>query len=421
MRSDLMRWVLAAILMAGLTEDAIAAEECYLTEKVCSEPSETRVINGVVLSRDCWAYKNVYTCLTKSDDSEDGCSTLNVAERSYQCDKRSYACDESMLALNGTYKCLHETETWQCTNKVTLPEVNAEWTGQETVYDERIDASTCQAYAADSTCHKSGRTCSESGKLASGYGDCTQTYQCNTREVTACTDLKAAGCTETTAPACEDGSSDCLYKTGTLSCAYTQATSSGNYVSIIPSTVDTRDYEVTETTTVAISGTSVTPSADCLAIVNGALDSGCKETVSVCSEKGGRKVINGRAYYERCWAYTKTFTCEARDFSTCGQLETNAVTNLCTLKSETCDTMDESTGTCLLKTKVYSCSENVSAGEGELMTESTVLSGYETTDGCSTEESDSTCNLVSDTCEALSSEGDGVCLQKRRVYKCKGN
>lgn len=412
---------IAGVVLFAVSLVAHAEEECFLVEKVCTEPAETRRINGSYFSRDCWAYKNVYTCITKSDASEDGCSTLNAASQSYACDKTSYACDESMLALNGTFKCLHETENWQCTNKVTLPAVNAEWTGKETVYDERIDSTTCQAFAADASCVKGERTCSESGKLADGYGECTQTYKCNGRYITACTALKNAGCTETAAPACEDGSDTCGYKVGTMSCEGIEQ-SDGTGVSRIPAVLSTDDYTVTATTYPGgVERTTVVSTSDCLAYNNGVLDSGCTETSSVCSVKGGPQVINGKVYFERCWGYTKLYTCVIRDFSSCGQLETNAVTNLCTLKSETCESTDEATGTCLLKTKVYSCSDKASAGEGVLTGAASVFAGYETNDGCATEEKDSTCQLVGETCESYSSEGDGVCVQSRRVYKCKGS
>ena len=409
--------VLAMLLVAGFPALA-AAEDCFLMERECTEPAETRVINGVSVTRDCWAYRDVYSCLTKSADSEDGCSTLNAAAKSYQCDKTSYACDKSLLALNGAYRCLHETETWQCSGQtITLPSVNAEWTGKEIAYDERIDANTCQAYAADAACVKSERTCSQEGKLADGYGDCTQTYLCQGRKRTACTDLQAAGCTQIAAPACADGTASCLTKTGTVSCAGVKK-ASGFYASIIPSTVDARDYTVTSTATTS-DGSPKMNTDDCLAYADGTLDSGCTEAASTCTEKGGIKKINGRAYYQKCWGYSKTYNCSARDYSTCGALEASAVASLCSLVSESCSSTDATTGDCILRTKIYKCSERAAVGEAVLKGSESVLAGYQTADGCASEKSDSTCQLAEESCEAYSSAGDGTCVQKRLVYQCQ--
>ena len=67
-------WI--ALILAGVAFSAAA--ECMKTGSVCVEPGGTRIVNGIPVTRECWAGEDEYTCLTE-DAGVDGCATLNAA------------------------------------------------------------------------------------------------------------------------------------------------------------------------------------------------------------------------------------------------------------------------------------------------------------------------------------------------------
>lgn len=401
--------ILSLIIVMTISQQVLA-EECLLVDKECVEQGETRNINGVNVYKDCWAYKNIYSCLTELDESQDGCRTLNNAHIKNKCDPVKRECDESVLSLNGIYKCLNEAENWVCDEKIELPENNAEWTGKEVVYDERIETSDCGTLAKTSGCTKTNRKCSEEGKLAEGYGNCEQYYECGGVEISACDTLKNVGCTEEMAPTCPTEGTACAMKEGLVKC-------SGDRGSIIPKYLDANFYKIIDSKAENVGSPAVVTS-DCLAYIDGQLDSGCKQTSSKCTDKGGIKKINGRTYYERCWGYTRQFACSAREYSTCGSLETSSIVGGCKLSDDVC-VAESDDGKCLEREKIYLCDTNLKFNDAILVGTQHLLNGYGEYNGCQTEIKDENCNLISSECEAFSSNGDGVCIQYRYQYKCK--
>ena len=401
--------ILNIIILITISQQALA-EECLLVGKECVDLGGTRDINGVSVYKDCWAYKNIYSCLTEQDESQDGCRTLNDAHIKNKCDPVKRKCEDSILSLNGVYRCLNEEENWVCDDKIELPESNAEWVGKELTYDERIETSDCGDLAKTSGCTKTKRKCSKEGKLAEGYGDCEQYYDCGGVEISACSTLKNAGCTEETAPVCPNNETACAMKEGQVKCL-------GDRGSIIPKYLNTNFYTVIDSKAENV-GAPAMVTSDCLAYVDGKLDSDCKQTTTACTEKGGIKTINGRTYYERCWGYTKQFTCSAREYSTCGSLESSSIVGGCKLSEDTC-VNESSDGKCLEKEKIYLCNTNLNFSDAVLVGTQHVLNGYGEYNGCEKEIADENCNLMSSECEAFSANGDGVCIQYRYQYKCK--
>lgn len=62
------------------TETALASgsesEQCVAVGEVCIEPAGTRMINGIAVTRDCWAKRTTYECLKPTSNTTNGCDPL---------------------------------------------------------------------------------------------------------------------------------------------------------------------------------------------------------------------------------------------------------------------------------------------------------------------------------------------------------
>lgn len=372
-----------------LAATAAAAGECVKTGTVCVEAGGTRLVDGIPVTRDCWSERDTYACL-EEDSTESGCAAFESAPEAAACTLAEATCDAKVTdADTGLQYCLSETQRWHCKEKIDLPSTNAAWESEGPVTIEAEDASACAALAADSTCRRISRTCS-----GSGADNCTVTYECDAVAATACSQLAAAGCKETQAPACADGGSDCRVKTGEMVCE-------GDLPEVEGATV-------TLDAVTSVSGTEVN-AASCAP----AASARCQEVTSVCSEKGGRKVINGRVYYERCWAYTKTYECSHPAASTCDGLAAAG----CEMVEEACSEA-AADGTCLTTTRRYRCAGTAGAEEADYEGSDKTPDGTVTVSSCAAVESDEACSLKSERCLAQDASDATKCREREMTYVC---
>ena len=365
-----------------------AAAHCVKTGTVCVEAGGTRLVDGIPVTRDCWSERETWACLTE-DAGVNGCGTLEAAPEEAACRQAAAVCRESVSdAETGETTCLIWDEAWQCEKKIELPAENAQWKGEGTAAVETEDDSACRAMAEDDSCVRTGRECRGS--------DCTVTYECGGLDANACAELAAAGCTETKAPACPAGETDCRVKTGEVTCT-------GEVPEIEGSTITAEKVENT--------GAPAMSTAECAAAANAA----CRETSSRCTEKGGIRVINGRTYYERCWGYTKTYECSVAADSTCGGLETAG----CTVTDETCEATDAA-GVCTAVKRTYRCAETPDAGDADYAGEDKLPAGTVTVSDCAAVKDDAGCTLESSACLKTDSEKPDTCLEMEFQYRCGG-
>ncbi len=379
-------------LLVGLALAAAlpAAAQCVKTDTVCVEAGGTRLVNGVPVTRDCWSERDTYSCL-EEDATENGCAAFESAPSSAACSLAETLCSETVTdADTGVSYCLSETQRWQCTEKIALPAVNAQWESEGPVVMETEDASACATLAAESTCRRVSRSCS-----GSDASNCTVTYECEAVNATACTQLAAAGCTQTKAPACSEGD-DCRVKTGEMVCT-------GELPEVEGATV-TADSVSTDRTT-EVSTASCAPASD----------SRCREVSSVCSEKGGPKVINGKVYFERCWGYTKTYECSTSASDTCSGLAAAG----CEVIEEACSET-ASDGTCLTTTRRYRCAGTTGAAGAEYEGADKLPDGEIAVSDCAGLVLDDGCELVSEACLAQDAADPAKCAQRQYVYRCGG-
>lgn len=82
--------------------------ECALSNKVCIEGAETRVINGLPVYKDCWKYKEEFACLSGNEVST--CDSINtetcsVSKRECLLTDSAGTCTSEVV----TYSCKHKT------------------------------------------------------------------------------------------------------------------------------------------------------------------------------------------------------------------------------------------------------------------------------------------------------------------------
>ncbi len=95
-------WIAATLLVFAASAQA---GDCQKTASVCVEGPETRNISGLVVTRDCWRYRDTYTCLDQS--LTDDCQAL----RDQGCSQTGSACVDTS-DLDGT--CTLFEQTYRC-------------------------------------------------------------------------------------------------------------------------------------------------------------------------------------------------------------------------------------------------------------------------------------------------------------------
>jgi len=90
----------------GGLEGELANGLCAQPTRTCTQPAETRIINGMSAYRDCWAFENTYECAAPSTTEEDYCGEL----RDRGCSQISSQCTGTLN--NGL--CESYEQTYQC-------------------------------------------------------------------------------------------------------------------------------------------------------------------------------------------------------------------------------------------------------------------------------------------------------------------
>lgn len=378
-----------ALLLFGfvaihLPAAAAENEECVVTSRVCVEPGETRLIDGVPVTRECWSWRETYACLTPDTESVDGCSTLQAdADENGPggCELRARTCSQEVADTEGNTVCLAYEETWACDVKIELPAVNAEWTNSTVETEEIVDESQCGSLLDRADCTKGEVQCTQEG--------CKRLFHCGAKEANGCSALEAGGCTITKEPVCDETlDATCTLKAG-------QAICKGD---LPEGVVEAGDASIEDETTVNV-GSPTPDVTTCTELAAQKEDAGmhCTQISQTCVDKDPAiRVINGVPYRASCWGYERVYRCERTEpASTCGGLE----------KTEGCDEVERScvksdeTG-CVEERVVYNCGrvEEVDAEDAELVESVDVITGIVEVDTCSELEASDTCRKTAEVC-----------------------
>ena len=98
--------LLIATLALGVPLLASAAPDCEKLSEICAEPNETRVINGLAVTRSCWRYEGRYRCATGETEEEPYCQEL----RDRGCSQVDSTCTDRLA--DGT--CNEFEQTYRC-------------------------------------------------------------------------------------------------------------------------------------------------------------------------------------------------------------------------------------------------------------------------------------------------------------------
>lgn len=124
--------------------DLLAAEHCEIKSNSCIEGRETRTINGVEVTNDCWKYSTVYSCY----DNEvffDSCTSL---QSNNLCQQSSAT--NCILQDSGT--CIKYESGYTCDSQFAVTEGITLIDTIKEISNEYIDSSACDIYADNSQC-----------------------------------------------------------------------------------------------------------------------------------------------------------------------------------------------------------------------------------------------------------------------------
>lgn len=385
-RSRVRAALLLGALIASVHLPASAAgnEECVVTSRVCVEPGETRLVDGVPVTRDCWSWRETYACLSPDTESVDGCSTLRAdAEESGpgKCVLREKTCAKEIADAEGGTVCLAYKQTWACDVRIELPPVNAEWTKSTVESEESVDESQCGSLNARVDCTKGEVRCTQKG--------CERLFYCAEKVADGCSILEAGGCTITQKPVCSEAlDATCTLKVGEAVCR-------GD---LPEGVVEAGNASVEDETTVNV-GAPMPDVKGCTELVSQKSDEGmrCTQISQVCVDKNPPvRVINGVPYRAACWGYERVYRCERTEpASTCGGLQQ---TEGCEEIERVCIKSGENG--CEKERVVYNCGrvQDVDPKDAELIESVDVITGVVEVDTCGELQENKICRKTAEVC-----------------------
>jgi conjugal transfer mating pair stabilization protein TraN len=164
---------------------------CRLAANVCVEPGGTRNIAGLPVYKDCWAWRETYTCIAQNYANY--CIPLRQTPGCTEAANRclSYAWDNSCNGYERTFRCDGRMGE-------PLPANVTHLDTQYTIVTDRLDTARCDPYKKNPNCTLAEKVCLQPAetRVIDGlpvYKDCwewRETYTCITSTLTSdCGDL----------------------------------------------------------------------------------------------------------------------------------------------------------------------------------------------------------------------------------------
>lgn len=400
----------AAFILTAAAQAALAIQ-CTEVSKVCID-SEDRLINGVLVHKDCWKYERTFECL-RPNPNKDGCSESSLPEG---CRIIKTGCSDGISSID---ECPEVEARISCTKRPEGPLISEV---EERILIERNETVEPEV-PEDSGCRVASRTCLESGvrdiPVENEPGRTVPHHEACWREALqvscpseadalSCEKLEAAGCERISEKTCEEEVDGVCIRF-----SYSYLCRGG--------AVEGDDIEVGDPEE-APDGTIEVDKSDCEAKLKEEADKGSK--CEKLSEECTKTNEDGE-----CLEFTLAYSCERSARSTCSELEELAGTGDCRLEKEECTGYED--GACSRTKFIYSCGTRVDPnnppGEAELVDKTEIIEA-EPVDTCTGRVDPQDCRESSRTC--TSGPGirlvDGVpvykdCWQTSISYVCRSS
>ncbi|WP_080034391.1 conjugal transfer protein TraN [Pseudomonas syringae] len=146
---------------------------CFLASHICVEPAETRIINGLPVHKDCWKYKDDYSCIDRTPKND--CQPL--------IDKGCKKLDESCIESTDPFGCVMKQITYSCITKQGTTTTEKDCSTRSSCYDGTCwdtsfpnDTDFAKAVAAKEAARQAG-VYGANGELFGGVAEsCTKGY-----------------------------------------------------------------------------------------------------------------------------------------------------------------------------------------------------------------------------------------------------
>lgn len=189
---------------------------CTITAHTCVDGPATKNINGLDVYKDCWEWKDDYSCVVSTP--LDYCAPL---ESNSACSQVSSTCSNYYAPLS---TCLAYDRTFNCNTLQQPPPTNVIYLNSSyTIIGDTLNTSQCTQYSTNPNCALASHTCIDGPgtRNINGldvYKDCWEwkdEYTCTqTQMISDCDDLRNN-------PACAETGSACLsYLADNTTCSF---------------------------------------------------------------------------------------------------------------------------------------------------------------------------------------------------------
>ena len=207
-----------AIGLMALAMGNVNAQTCTKTGSVCVQGAATKMIEGAPVYRECWEYKDTYSCYESV--ATDTCAPLRTTTG---CFELTASCADTNLQQT----CVRFSTTMRCDHNAPTPAGATALPPVFTVVsDKLVPSEQCAAKMEDANCTRTNRVCKEGPetRLINGLAvtkSCwayEDTYSC-----TNSTDGVNSNCAEyVNDPKCKLKSSSCLMQLPGGQCGSTE-------------------------------------------------------------------------------------------------------------------------------------------------------------------------------------------------------
>ncbi len=326
--------------------EAATLSTCSETERLCTRPDETQIVDGVPVTLPCWEETLTYSCLTKP--ANPSCGLLETA-----------GCRESqIMAVPGALKASETNDPFRayaCHEDLTVPE------HEDIAYLKTVPVLDRIEITEDS--------CSALAHCPIEKTQCQQTHPVFTDVCLSETQPRRC---EAETNACEILQKDCELKAEEPRELFmNQSFKDFLCESPLDDLPDAIESMGVETVNTGMNEINHCPTG----ITSPTRTQTCAESDRVCTEGPETRLINGESIYKDCWKWSIAYGCndagQNPTVNTCLSLEADA---RCELQNETC--LAQAPTGCSLFNRTYSCEVSPETViEKEECTESVCLYG----------------------------------------------